>query len=386
MKKNYNDNNIKILDFIKSIYFKKKFVPLHEPKFIGNEKKYLNQCIDSSFVSSVGKFVDEFEKKIAKYTGAKYAVATTNGTSALHISLILAGVEQDDEVITQPLNFVASCNAISYCKARPIFIDVDIDTMGLSPKALRSFLKNNTKIKDKKCINKKTNKVIRACVPMHSYGHPCRIDEIKKILKKYYIFLIEDAAESLGSFYKKKHTGTFGKLGVISFNGNKIITAGGGGCILTNDKILAKKAKHLTTTAKLPHKWDFYHNMIGYNYRMPNINAALLVAQLEKLNYFLKNKRELAKKYQIFFKDADIDFFEEPKHCKSNYWLNVIILKNKSIRDQFLKKTNSNGIMTRPAWILMNKLPMFKNTQSDNLKNAKWLCDRVVNIPSSVTL
>jgi perosamine synthetase len=373
------------INFVRIIYSTKKNIPLHEPKFIGNEKKYLNQCIDTSFVSSVGKFVDKFEKKIAKYTGAKYAIATTNGTSALHISLILAGVEQGDEVITQPLNFVASCNAISYCKARPIFIDVDIDTMGLSPKALRSFLKNNTKIKNKKCINKKTNKVIRACVPMHSYGHPCRIDEIKKILKKHYIFLIEDAAESLGSFYKNRHTGTFGKLGVISFNGNKIITAGGGGCILTNDKILAKKAKHLTTTAKLPHKWDFYHNMIGYNYRMPNINAALLVAQLEKLNYFLKNKRELAKKYKIFFKDADIDLFEEPKHCKSNFWLNVIILNNKSIRDQFLKKTNSNGIMTRPAWILMSKLPMFKNTQSENLKNAKWLCDRVVNIPSSIT-
>lgn len=372
------------INCVRNIYGTKKNIPLHDPKFFGNEKRYLNQCIDSSFVSSVGKFVDEFEKKIARYTGAKYSVATTNGTSALHISLILAGVEQDDEVITQPLNFVASCNAISYCKARPVFIDVDIDTMGLSPKALRSFLKNNTKIKNKKCINKKTNKVIRACVPMHSYGHPCRIDEIKKILRKHYIFLIEDAAESLGSFYRNKHTGTFGKLGVISFNGNKIITAGGGGCILTNDKILANKAKHLTTTAKIPHKWDFYHNMIGYNYRMPNINAALLIAQLEKLNYFLKNKRELAKKYHNFFKDTDIDFFWEPNHCKSNFWLNVIILKNKSMRDQFLKKTNSNGIMTRPPWILMNKLPMFKNTQSDNLKNAKWLCDRIVNIPSSV--
>ena len=386
MIKNNDIRNLSVINFIKSIYGKKIFIPLHEPVFSKKEKKYLNECIDTTFVSSVGKFVDKFEKKIAKYTGVKYAVATTNGTSALHISLILAGLEQGDEVITQPLNFVASCNAISYCKASPVFIDVDIDTMGLSPKALKSFLKNNTKIKDKKCINKKTNKVIRACVPMHSYGHPCRIDEIKKILKKHYIFLIEDAAESLGSFYKNKHTGTFGKLGVISFNGNKIITAGGGGCILTNDKIVAKKAKHLTTTAKLPHKWDFYHNMIGYNYRMPNINAALLVAQLEKLNYFLKNKRELAKKYKIFFKDTKFHFFEEPKHCKSNYWLNVIILKNKSIRDQFLKKLNSNGIMTRPAWILMNKLPMFKNTQCDNLKNAKWLCDRIVNIPSSVTL
>ena len=374
------------INFIRDIYSTKKNIPLHEPKFIGNEKKYLNQCIDTSFVSSVGKFVDKFEKKIAKYTGAKYAVATTNGTSALHISLILAGVEQDDEVITQPLNFVASCNAISYCKARPIFIDVDKDTMGLSPKALRSFLKNNTKIKNKKCINKKTNKVIRACIPMHSYGHPCRIDEINKILRKHYIFLIEDAAESLGSFYRNKHTGTFGKLGVISFNGNKIITAGGGGCILTNNKILAKKAKHITTTAKIPHKWDFNHDMTGYNYRMPNLNAALLIAQVENLNYFLRNKRELAKKYQTFFQDTDYIFFKEPKYCKSNYWLNSIILKNKIERDQFLNKTNSNGVMTRPIWKLMNKLPMFKNAQSNNLKNSKWLCERVVNIPSSVIL
>ena len=375
-----------VVEFIQKIYQTKDFISLHEPKFIGNEKKYVEECIDSTFVSSVGKFVDEFEKKITKYTGAKYAIATTNGTSALHISLILAGVEKDNEVITQPLNFIASCNAISYCKANPIFIDVDKATMGLSPKALGSFLKKNTKIINKKCINKKTKKIIKACVPMHSYGYPCRIDEIKKILKKNHIFLIEDAAESLGSFYKNKHTGTFGKLGVISFNGNKIITAGGGGCILTNDKILAKKAKHITTTAKLPHKWDFYHNMTGYNYRMPNLNAALLLAQLENLKYFLKNKRKLAKKYQAFFKDTDILFFNEPRFSKSNYWLNAIILKNKIMRDQFLKKTNSNGVMTRPIWVLMNKLPMFKNAQCDALKNSKWLFERTVNIPSSVTL
>jgi len=372
------------INFVRDIYGTKKNIPLHEPKFIGNEKKYLNQCIDTTFVSSFGKFVNKFEKKIAKYTGAKYAVATTNGTSALHISLILAGVEQGDEVITQPLNFIATCNAISYCKAKPIFIDVDIDTMGLSSKALRSFLEKNTKIKNNKCINKKTKKVIRACVPMHSYGHPCRVDEIKKILKKYHIFLIEDAAESLGSFYKNRHTGTFGELGVISFNGNKIVTAGGGGCILTNNKILAKKAKHMTTTAKIPHKWNFNHDMIGYNYRMPNLNAALIIAQLENLNYFLKNKRELAKKYQAFFKNTDYIFSKEQKHSKSNYWLNIIILKNKTMRDQFLKKTNSKGVMTRPIWILMNKLPMFKNIQCDNLKNSKWLSERVVNIPSSV--
>ena len=372
------------INFVRKIYLKKN-VPLHEPKFIGNEKKYLKQCIDTSFVSSVGKFVDKFEKKIAKYTRAKYVIATTNGTSAIHISLILAGVDSNHEVITQPLNFIASCNAISYCNASPIFVDVDKDTMGLSPYALEDFLKKNTIVRNKKCINRKTKKIIKACIPTHTYGHSCRIDEIKKILNKYYIFLIEDASESLGSFYKNKHTGTFGKLGVISFNGNKIITAGGGGCIITNHKKLAQKAKHLTTTAKVVHKWEFNHDMIGYNYSMPNINAALLVAQLEKLNDFLINKRNLAKKYKFFFKKTNLNYFEEPKNCKSNYWLNTIILKNKIQRDQFLKKTNLNGIMTRPTWKLMNKLQMFKNAQCDGLKNSKWLEDRIVNIPSSVT-
>lgn len=374
------------INFVRDIYGTKKNIALHEPKFIGNEKKYISQCIDSTFVSSVGKFVGKFEKKIAKYTGAKYAVATTNGTSALHISLILAGVEREDEVITQPLNFIASCNAISYCNAKPIFLDVDRDTMGLSPDALSIFLEKNTIIRNKKCINKKTKKIIKACVPMHSYGHPCRIDEIKKILKKYHIFLIEDAAESLGSFYKNKHTGTFGQIGVISFNGNKIVTAGGGGCIITNNKILAKKAKHITTTAKIPHRWEFKHDEIGYNYRMPNLNAALLIAQLENLNLFISNKREIAKKYQAFFKDTEFNFFKEPKNGKSNYWLNSIILKNKIKKNQFLKQTNSNGIMTRPIWLLMHSLPMFKNAQCDNIKNSKWLFERVVNIPSSVTL
>jgi perosamine synthetase len=369
--------------FVRKIYGTKKYIPLHEPKFIGNEKKYLNQCIDTTFVSSVGKFVDKLEKKIAKYTGAKYAIATTNGTSALHISLILAGVEQDDEVITQPLNFVASCNAISYCKAKPIFIDVDKDTMGLSPSALKSFLEKNTTIKKKKCINKKTKKIIKACVPMHSYGHPCRIDEIKQILKRHHIFLIEDAAESLGSFYKNKHTGTFGQLGTLSFNGNKIITAGGGGCIITNDKFLAKKAKHLTTVAKVPHKWDFSHDMTGYNYRMPNLNAALLVAQLENLKLFIKNKRKLAEVYEAFFLKVNYNFFKEPKNCKSNYWLNSILFQNKQQRDKFLEETNSNGVITRPIWVLMNRLPMFKNSQCGNTKNSEWLFERVVNIPSS---
>ena len=382
---NYNQNST-VINFIKSIYKKNQFIPLHEPRFLGNEKKYLNECIDSSIVSSVGKFVDEFEEKIKKYTGAKYAIATSNGTSAIHISLILADVDKDSEVITQPLTFVATCNAISYCNAKPIFIDVDRDTMGLSPSALKFFLENNTLIKDKQCINKKTNKIIKACMPMHSYGHPCKIDEIKKICDKNYIFLIEDAAESVGSLFKDKHTGTFGQLGAISFNGNKIITAGGGGCIVTNEKVLAKKAKHLTTTAKVPHKWNFNHDMVGYNYRMPNLNAALLVAQLEKLNDFITNKRNLANEYENFFKSTDYIFFKEPKDSKSNYWLNSIVLKDKSQRDKFLEDTNSNGVMTRPIWTLMNKLPMFKDAQCDDLKNSKWLYERVVNIPSSPTL
>jgi len=267
-----------VVQFIQNIHKTTGFIPLHEPRFDGNEKKYLNECIDSTFVSSVGKFVDQFEEKIADYTGAKYAIATSNGTSALHMSLILANVGRNDEVITQPLTFVATCNAISYCGATPIFIDVDKDTMGLSPSILHEFLRKNTYIKSQQCVNNKTGKVIKACIPMHTFGHPCRIDEIKDICDKRHIFLIEDAAESLGSLYKGMHTGIYGEMGVMSFNGNKIITAGGGGCIITNDENLAKKAKHLTTTAKMPHKWEYVHDLIGYNYRMPNLNAALLVA------------------------------------------------------------------------------------------------------------
>ena len=373
-----------VINFIKEIYKSKDFIPLHEPKFCGNENKYVKECIDSSFVSSIGKYVDVFEEKIAKYTGAKFAVATSNGTSALHVSLLLANVNQNDEVITQSLTFVATCNAISYCGGHPIFIDVDKDTMGLSPAALKVFLKDNTTIKNKQCINNISGRVIKACVPMHTFGHPCKIDEIKQICDEHYIFVVEDAAESVGSKYKDKHTGTFGQLGVMSFNGNKIITSGGGGCIVTNDKILAEKAKHLTTTAKVPHKWDFNHDMVGYNYRMPNINAALLVAQLENLNYFLTNKRKLAKTYEEFFKTQEYTFFKEPKLSKSNYWLNTLLLKDKKQRNKFLKETNSSNVMTRPIWIMMHNLPMFENAQCGDLTNSKWLNDRVVNIPSSV--
>jgi len=289
-------------------------------------------------------------------------------------------------VITQPLTFVATCNAISYCGAQSIFVDVDKDTMGLSPSALKAFLENNTSVKNQQCVNNKTGRVIKACVPMHTFGHPCRIDEIKEICDKYHIFLIEDAAESVGSTYKGRHTGTFGQVGVMSFNGNKIITAGGGGCIVTNDKALAKKAKHLTTTAKVQHKWDFNHDMVGYNYRMPNLNASLLVAQLENLDNFISSKRKLANVYETFFNSNNYVFVKEPMDSKSNYWLNAIILKDKQKRDEFLDETNSSGIMTRPIWTLMNKLPMFGYAQCDSLKNSEWLEDRVVNIPSSAIL
>ena len=376
----------KAIDFIQDIYQTKDFIPLHEPRFIGNEKKYLNECIDSTFVSSVGEFVDRFEEEIAKFTNAKYTVATNNGTSALHISLLISGVESGHEVITQPLTFVAICNAISYCIAKPIFVDVDKDTMGMSPVALESFLKENAIVKNQQCVNKSTGNIIKACIPMHTFGHPCRIDEIKDICDKYYISLIEDAAESIGSFYKDKHAGTYGQMGLISFNGNKIITGGGGGCIITDNEVLAKKAKHLTTTAKVSHKWEYTHNMIGYNYRMPNLNAALLTSQLENLETFLSSKRSVAMAYKEFFKDKPYGFVEEPTNGHSNYWLNAIILQDKEERDLFLHETNSKGVTTRPIWTLMNKLPMFKDAQCGNLTNAEWLEERVVNIPSSVIL
>ena len=376
----------KIVDFIKHTFNTNKFIPLHEPRFNGNEKKYLNDCIDSTFVSSVGKYVDTFEKEFAKTVGSKYAIATVNGTAALHISLILADVKKDDEVITQPLTFIATCNAISYIGAKPIFIDVDLDTMGLNPDALKDFLETNCEVVDNKCVNKTTKKTIKACVPMHTFGHSCRIEEIKNICDTWNITLVEDAAESLGSYYKEKHTGTFGKVSAFSFNGNKIITSGGGGVIVTDDEVLAKRAKHITTTAKIPHPYEYVHDEIGFNYRMPNINAALLVAQLEQLNDFLEAKRKLALKYKEFFSKNGMTFIEEPKNSKSNYWLQAVLLKDKSQRDEFLEFTNKNAVMTRPIWRLMNELEMFKDCQKDDLKNAKFLEERVVNIPSSVIL
>ncbi|MCG3685606.1 LegC family aminotransferase [Aliarcobacter butzleri] len=376
----------KIVDFIKETFKTQEFIPLHEPKFIGNEKKYLNECIDSTFVSSVGKYVDRFEKEFASFVGAKYAIATVNGTAALHISLILADVKRDDEVITQPLTFIATCNAISYIGAKPIFIDVDLDTLGLSPSSLKNFLETNCEIKDGICINKTTGKTVKACVPMHTFGHSCRIDEIKEICDKWHITLVEDAAESLGSFYKNKHTGTFGKISAFSFNGNKIITSGGGGVIVTDDEELAKRAKHITTTAKIPHPFEYVHDETAYNYRLPNLNAALLVAQMENLDKFLENKRKLSQIYKDFFASTDVKFVEEPKNSKSNYWLQAVIFENVKQRDEFLEFSNKNKVMTRPIWKLMNELEMYKDCQKDNLTNAKYLEQRVVNIPSSVRI
>lgn len=375
-----------VTNFIKKTFQTEMFLPLHEPRFIGNEKAYLNECIDSTFVSSVGAFVDRFEKEFAAYVGSKYAVATVNGTAALHIALLLADVQQDDEVITQPLTFIATANAISYIGANPIFVDVDRDTMGLSPDALKTFLETHCEVSDARCINTTSSKTIKACVPMHTFGHPCRIDEIKALCDQWHIALVEDAAESLGSTYKNRHTGTFGVLGAFSFNGNKIITSGGGGVIVTDDEELAKRAKHITTTAKIPHRWEYVHDEIAYNYRLPNLNAALLCAQMENLGLFLENKRLLADEYGSFFDAASIILAREPDHARSNYWLQTLILTNKEEQEAFLSYTNDQGVMTRPIWRLMNRLDMFKECQCSDLSNAQWLEERVVNIPSSVRL
>ena len=375
-----------IANFIKSLYPNENPVPLHAPRFTGNEKKYVVDAIDSTFVSSVGKYVDRFEKIICEITGAKYAIATVNGTCALHVALELAGVEQDDEVITQPVSFVATANSIAHCGAKPIFLDVERETLGLDPTALKSFLQAHARIRENACYNKATGKRIAACVSMHTFGHPCRIDEIAEICNHYHIALVEDSAESLGSLYKGKHTGTFGLFGIYSFNGNKTVTCGGGGAIVTNDEALAKKAKHITTTAKVPHLYEYVHDMIGYNYRLPNLNAALACAQLEQLDSFIENKRELARRYQKYFESLDIPFIKEPEHAHSNYWLNAIILPDRKTRDEFLKATNEAGVMTRPIWRLLNKLNMYKDCRVDALENAQWLEDRVVNIPSSVRI
>ena len=377
-----------LISFIRRTFKESEaFIPLHEPRFFGNEKKYLLDAVDSTFVSSVGAYVDKFEDMMCKITGAKYAIALVNGTNALHLSLLLAGVEKDDEVLVQSLTFIATANAISYCNATPHFVDVDKETLGLSPSLLKGYLDEIAEMRDGRCFNKKTGKRISACVPMHTFGFPLYIDELVDLCDEYNIPVVEDAAESLGSYYKEKHTGAFGLLGVFSFNGNKIVTAGGGGCIITDDESIAIKAKHLSTQAKIPHKWEYKHDEVGYNYRMPNLNAALACAQLEKLDLYVENKRELSDLYYEFLKGNKLlELLRETKNTRANYWLNAVVLKDKKERDNFLTFTNENGIMTRPIWGLMNKLEMFKDCPHADLSNAEWLEDRVVNITSSVRL
>jgi perosamine synthetase len=376
---------IDLCNFVKDLYPGQDFIPLHEPRFIGKEREYVMDAIDSTFVSSVGKYVDRFEAMVRDYTGAASAVATVNGTAALHIALMLAGVKKDELVITQPFSFIATCNAISYIGASPVFVDIDKDTLGLSPEALEAFLKEHTETRQGQCYHKPTGKRIAACVPMHSFGHPARIDQLIEVCTNYHIPLVEDAAESIGSTYKGKQTGTFGLLGTYSFNGNKTITCGGGGIIVTNDVNLGKMAKHLTTQAKVPHRWEFVHDHIGYNYRMPNLNAAMACAQMEQLDNFISNKRALAQLYKSHFgQQNELSFVTEPQQSCSNYWLNAIICQDKTHRDALLSYSNDQGVMTRPAWQLMHKLEMFKDCLRAELPVAEWVEERLVNIPSSV--
>lgn len=382
MKKCNVDDTI---NFIKSVY-KTDNIYLHEPRFVGNEKKYLLETIDSTFVSSVGPFVDQFEQEISKLTNTKKAIAVANGTCALQISLKLAGVKSEDEVLTQALTFVATANSISYLNATPIFIDVDLDTMGLSPKALQEFLEINVELKDDGSYNKKTGKKISACLPMHTFGFMCRIDEIVEICNQWKISVVEDAAEALGSEYKGRPSGSFGLLGAFSLNGNKIITSGGGGAITTNNISIGDEAKYLTTTAKVPHKWEYTHDKLGYNFRLPNLNAALACAQLEQLDNMKNSKKNIFNQYKDFFNNTDINLVDIPKNTGWNYWLTSILLKNKKERDIFLEETNKQGIMTRPIWTLMYRLPMYKKVQRDSQKNAEYLEERIVNLPSSAIL
>lgn len=377
-------NYTEIIDFIRNQFPSKHFIPLHEPNFNGNEKSYVLETINSTFVSSVGAYVDRFELMMAELTKTQKAVAVVNGTSGLQVALRLCGVCNGDEVLTQALTFIATINAIIYNGASPIFLDVDIDTMGLSPNAVNTFLEDNAEMREGFCYNKKTNKKIAACMPMHTFGFPVHLDELISVCNKWNIPIVEDAAESIGSEYKGLPTGSIGNLGVFSFNGNKIVTSGGGGAIVTNDLNFGIKAKHLTTTAKVPHPYEYVHDEIGYNFRMPNLNAALACAQLEQLSSFISNKRQLASQYNSFFNSIGVKFRTELPETKANYWLMCIELENKKDRDLFLKETNENNVMTRPIWQLIFKSPIYSYFQRDSQKNAIYLEDRIVNIPSSV--
>jgi aminotransferase in exopolysaccharide biosynthesis len=373
-----------LVKFVRDTYKTNDFIPLHAPVFSGNEHLFVADTITSTFVSSVGSYVERFENDMAKFTGAERAVAVVNGTAALHLALLLAGVRRDDLVLTQPVSFIASCNAIHYCGAKPVFLDVDRARMSLSPKATEEWLDKYAFLDDDHtCRHRFTGQTIRAALPMHTFGHPADLDGLKRICAEWNLTLVEDAAESVGSSYRGKHTGTFGKLGAFSFNGNKIMTTGGGGMIIT-DSETAATAKHLSTTAKRPHAFEYEHDQLGYNYRMPNLNAALGSAQLENLTRFVEIKRNLAISYAKFFADHPLHFVSEPDDSKSNYWLNSIVCADRAQRDILLKETNQSGVMTRPIWGLMHRQPMYINCIRGPLDNAEWLADRVVNIPSSV--
>ncbi|ELP9445831.1 aminotransferase LegC, partial [Campylobacter coli] len=376
----------KEISFIKSL-FNKENIALHEPCFIGNEKKYLLECIDSGFVSSVGEFVTRFEEALKEKTKARFVIATNTGTAALHIALLANGIDENCEVITQSISFVATANAIAYTGAKPVFLDIDENTLSLSPKALEHFLENQTYQKDNLSYNKTTHKLIKACVIMHTFGLSAHIKAIKELCEKYHILLIEDAAEALGSTYENKALGTFGKCGILSFNGNKIITGGCGGAILSDDENLAKLARHLSTTAKIPHPYEYDHDRIAYNYRLCNINAAILLAGLENLELFLENKRELAKIYKDFFKNHDkCKFIDEKSNEKSNFWLNTLLFKNENLRNIFLEECLKNNIFVRPVWKSLPSLKAFQNCQSNELINTKKLEKRLINLPSSVRI
>jgi aminotransferase in exopolysaccharide biosynthesis len=380
-----NENKMDLIfTFIRSLYPDEAPVPLHAPRFFGNEKKYLAKCIDTTYVSYVGEFVSSFEEHIVHLTGAKNAIAMVNGTAALQIALMAAGVAPGDEVITQALTFVATTAAIKHAQAEPAFIDVDRDTIGMSPDSLSEYLETNCRSEGRSTVDKRTGRRIAAIVPMHTFGHPTKIESICAIADKYGIQVIEDSAESIGSYYKGKHTGTFGRAGIFSFNGNKPITTGGGGMIISDDDAFAERARHISTTAKMKHPWEFFHDEVGYNLRLPNVNAAIGCAQMEYFESTLANKRETASRYARFFASEGIGFLSEPADSRSNYWLNAIILKDRDEREDFLKKSNGAGIQTRPVWTLMTKLPPYRECMRSEVSNAEWLEDRIVNIPSSV--
>jgi aminotransferase in exopolysaccharide biosynthesis len=374
----------KLVKFVQEIYQTKEFIPLHAPTFTGNEKEYVNNTIDSTFVSSVGKYVDQFEQQIEAFTGTAKAIATVNGTAALHTALYMAGVKANDLVITQALTFVATCNALHHMGAEPVFVDVSKISLGLCPKALDAYLEDNAIVNnDGLSQHKVTQQVFRAVVPMHTFGHPVELDELIAVCRKWNIALVEDAAESLGSFYKGQHTGTFGDFSAVSFNGNKVITTGGGGMVLCKTLEGGVRTKHITTTAKVPHPYEFFHDEAGFNYRLPNLNAALGCAQMEVLPKYLEQKRALAKRYNQFFSGSDFQFVLEPEYAQSNYWLNAIICPDVATRDHMLKETNALGVMTRPIWKLMHRLPMFANAKRGDLPVSEWIEAHLINLPSS---